>query len=311
MTCAKKKTSPIKLEAVKVLWGLEQCRTYEVANVANMGGKYFELNLIGENYEEIQGYVHLDDGTEPDPAPAGKTLIAAPLINEAGTEEENALIIKAALEASSNANLMSVEIDSENGALFGIQNKIFGKVSTETAGDSGFTYTLAREGLGGDLGKTAQGGVTLNLETTTFELKSDQTAELLLGEINQGNLTTVETNLIELTKDRFELLIGSVVGDTIDMGADGTYVGIGTSRLYQELGALGGRMVLHPIRISDLTDRSEDWSFHITAPLPSSLNFSGTEQQGLEVSFKPYVDESKPAEAAVGGFGDWLALINL
>ena len=70
--------------------------------------------------------------------------------------------------------------------------------------------------LGGDLGKTEQGGVTLNLETSTAELKSDQTAELLLGEINQGNLTTIEMSLVEVTKERLKTVLGSVVGDIVD-----------------------------------------------------------------------------------------------
>ena len=310
MTCVKK-TTDIKLEAVKVLWGVEQCRSLQVQGAAAMGGKYFDLNLIDENYNEIQGYVFLDDGVEVDPAPAGKTLIASPLINEAGTEAENAVIIKAALEASPSANLMKIEIEAETPDTMDIENQIFGAVSAETAGDSTFVYALGNAGLGGDLGKTAQGGVALNLETQTTELKADQTAELILGEINQGNLTTIEMSLLELTKERFKTLIGSVVGDIVDMGADGEYVGIGTSKLFKELSAFGGRMVLHPIRISDISDRSEDWSFHITTPIPSSINFSGTEQQALEISFKPYVDESKPAAASVGGYGDWLALINL
>lgn len=312
MSIIKKKTTDVKLEAVKILWGTEQCRTYDVNGLATYDGKYFQVNLIKEDYTELKGYVFLDTGASVDPTPAGLTLIATASVVDLDSDEDNAIAIKAALDASAFTNLFVSEIDSDDLSLVRIQNKIFGAVSNgEDAGDSQFVYTLELEALGGDLGKTEQGGVTLNMETSTAELKSDQTAELLLGEINQGNLTTIEMSLIEITKERLKTVLGSVVGDIVDMGVDGEYIGLGTSKLFQELSALGGRMVLHPLRISDVTNRSEDWSFHLTAPIPNSLNFSGTEQQALEMTFKPYVDETKDARASVGGFGDWLALINL
>lgn len=312
MTCAKKKTTPIKLEAVRMIWGVEQCRSFKAVSAGGAGGKYFKVNLIGENYEEVKGYFYMDDGDDVDPAPAGLTLLGVVTIGALDTDEVNAQSIVDDINANATyGKVLKAYISEDSADTFVIENMITGKVSTEDAGDSGFTYALGITGVGGDLGKTAQGGTSLNLETSTFELKSDQTAELLLGEINQGNLTSIEASLIELNAERFEALIGSVVGDILDMGVDGNYVGIGTSRLYQEMSALGGRMILHPIRIADVTDRSEDWSFHLTAPMPNSLNFSGTEQQAMEMNFKPYVDESKPAEASVGGYGDWLALINL
>lgn len=311
MSICKKKTTDVKLEAVKILWGTEQCRSYDVNGANPYDGLYFELNIVGEDYVPIDGYVFLNTGASIDPAPTGKTLIATASVADLDSDEDNALAIKAALDASLYAPLFTSEVDSDDPSLVRVQNKILGAVSEEGAGDSGFIYSRDLESLGGDLGKTEQGGVTLNMETSTAELKSDQTAELLLGEINQGNLTTIEMSLIEITKERLKTVLGSVVGDIVDMGVDGEYIGLGTSKLFQELSSLGGRMVLHPLRISDITDRSEDWSFHLTAPMPNSLNFSGTEQQALEMTFKPYVDESKDARASVGGFGDWLALINL
>lgn len=309
MAICKKKTTDVKLEPVVVLWGIEQCRSYDVNGAA--GGNYFKLNLIKEDYAELKGYVFMNTGADADPAPAGLTLIAEAATDGLDSNEDNAAAIVAALQGSAYADLLETEVDEDDPSKVVVKNKIFGAVSDEDAGDSGFTYALAEAGLGGDLGKTEQGGVTLNLETQTTELKADQTAELILGEINQGNLTTIETNLIEVTPERIKTLLGSVVGDIIDMGANGEYIGIGSSKLFQELSALGGRMVLHPSRIADLSDRSEDWSFHLTSPLPQSLNFSGTEQQALSMQFKPYVDESKPAAASVGGYGDWLALLNL
>ena len=308
MSCLKTKTTDIKLEAMKVLWGIAQCREVTVDVSGNPDGKFLPLNLIQENYEQLLGYIWFEDAGV-DPEPAGKTLLASvPYEDGVDSAEDLASAIKTALEASAYADLLDITV---TGAVVHVANKIFGLVDTEGAGDSGFTVEVQKEGLGGDLGKTEQGGITFNMETQTFELKSDQTAEQLLGEINLGNSTTIEMTLIEMTKARFKTLLGSVVGDVYDLGGGEEMIGIGTSKLFKELSALGGRMVLHPLRISDVTDRSEDWSFHLTSPLPNSLNFSGTEQQGLEITFKPYVDESKPAEISVGGLGDWLALLNL
>lgn len=311
MSLIKKKTTDVKLEPVKILWGTEQCRSYDVNGLVSYDGKYFKLNLIKEDYTQLKGYVFLNTGASVDPAPAGLTLLATASVSDLDSDEDNAAAIKAALDASAYAELIKSEVDPDDLSVVRIQNQILGKVDAEDAGDSQFVYTLELEALGGDLGKTEQGGVTLNMETSTAELKTDQTAELLVGEINQGNLTTIEMTLAEVTKDKIKTILGSVLGDIVDLGAGEEYIGIGTTKLFQELSALGGRMVLHPLRITDVSDRSEDWSFHLTAPLPSSLNLSGTEQQGWEITFKPYVDESKPAAASVGGFGDWLALINL
>lgn len=311
MSICSKTTTDVKLEPVRILWGTEQCRTYDVNGANPYDAVYFELNLVDEDFTEIKGYFWLDTGASIDPAPAGLTEIGSAVVADLDSDEDNAEAIRAALAASLFADRLVVEVDSVDLSLVRVKNKILGAVSVETAGDSGFVYELSIEALGGDLGKTEQGGVTLNLETSTAELKSDQTAELLLGEINQGNLTTIEMTLAEITKERLKTVLGSVVGDIVDLGGGEEYIGLGTSKLFQELSALGGRMVLHPLRIPDITDRSNDWSFHLTAPIPNSLNFSGTEQQGLEMTFKPYVDESQDAKASVGGFGDWLALINL
>lgn len=311
MSIIKKQTTEVKLEPVKILWGTEQCRNFQVNGANPYDALYFEINLIQEDYTELKGYFWLDTGSSVDPAPAGLTEIGSAVVADLDTDEQNAAAIQAALDLSTYADLMISEVDPIDATLVRVQNSILGAVSNETAGTSGFIYSLEVEALGGDLGKTEAGGVALNLETSTAELKADQTAELLLGEINQGNLTTIEMTLAEITPERLKTVLGSVVGDIVDMGVDGEYIGLGTSKLFQELSSLGGRMVLHPLRITDLTDRSQDWSFHLTAPMPNSLNFSGTEQQGLEMTFKPYVDESQDSRASVGGFGDWLALINL
>ena len=300
-------TTSIKLEAVNLAWGKEQCRSYLVNDGGgDLDGLYFNLDLVQDDFTVVEGYVYMDTGASVDPAPAGRTLIAAASVDNLDSDEVNAAAIKAALDGAALAEFMETELE---GATLHIENKVFGAIgANEGAGDSTFTYNAAVEGFGGSLGKVAQGGVTLNMETQTSELKADQTGELLLGEINLGNTTSIEASFIELTKERLKLLIGKVVGDVVDLGAGEEFIGIGTSRLFQEMSALGGRLVLHPTRISDITDRSEDWSFHLTAPMPNSLNFSGTEQQGLEVTFKPYVDESKDAKASVGGLGDWLKL---
>src|SRR5690606_28741286 len=127
-------------------------------------GLYFTLNLIQEDYTELKGYVMLDTGASADPAPAGLTKLATALVDDGDTDAENAAAIVAALQGSIYADLIKAETDPDVPAQVNVLNKIFGKVSDEGAGDSGFIYTLDIEALGGDLGKTEQGGVTLGFE---------------------------------------------------------------------------------------------------------------------------------------------------
>jgi len=286
----------IKLESVKAFWGRKHCRSIEtVADVAgSLDGTYFDLNITSSlDFSEVQGYVYFNT----DPVIAGKIAYAATVASGA-TAEEVASAIAAAL-SSVNVN---VEV---SGSSVEVENKYLGSISAEAdSGSTGFTFAVGREGLGGELGKTAPGGLTLALETTSVELKSDQTAELVIGESYTGSTVTVDAPLIELDKAKLELVIGSVTGDVHTPSAGTSLVGYGESKIYNLLNNLAGTLVLHPIRLAD-SDKSEDVIIHKCSILPQDLNFSGTDIQTLNVQFKAYLDSNVNNKINLFAIGDW------
>lgn len=289
-------TASIKLEAVKAFWGTKHCRTIEtVADVAgSLDGTYFDLNITSSlDFSEVQGYVYFNT----DPVIAGKTAYAATVASDATAEE-----VASAIESALSSVNVNVEV---TGSSVEIQNKYLGSISAETdSGSTGFTFAVGREGVGGELGKTAQGGTTVSLETTGVELKSDQTGELVIGESFTGSTVTVDAPLIELDKAKLELVIGQVTGDVHTPAAGTSLVGYGQSRLYSLLNSLGGTLILHPIRLPD-SDKSSDVIVHKCAPLPQDLNFSGSDIQTLNVQFKAYLDSNVNEKINLFAIGDW------
>jgi hypothetical protein len=285
----------IQLEASDAFWGTKQCRSWETVadSSGSLDGTYFDLNIIDNQFNEVLGYVYFNT----DPAISGKTGYLASIAVDA-TADEVAQAIETAL-ASENVKV-SV---SANKVI--IENKVLGKITAETdSGSTGFTQEVLIEALGGYLGKTAQGGVEISLETQTIEIKSDQTGEITLDDIAIGNAVSAEVGLLELSEERLQAIIGGVAGDNHTPSGGTTLTGFGESRLYQSLASIGGQLILHPIRLED-TDKSRDVSFHKSAPLPQSINYSGQDPQVLQVTFKPYLDESVNESINLFSIGDW------
>ena len=288
-------TSSIKLEAVKAYWGVKHCRTITaVADVADsLDGTYFELNVINPlNFSEVAGYVYF--GTDP--------VIAGKVAYDAGTVTNfTAAQVASAIESALSSVAVNVEV---SGGVIEIQNKYLGPITAEADGGSGFTFEIGKVGIGGELGKTAQGGLSLALETTSVELKSDQTGELVIGESYTGSTVTVEAPLIEIDKAKLELIIGQVTGATHTPSGGTSLVGYGESKLYQLLNDLAGVLVLHPIRLPD-SDKSADVYIPKCCPMPADLNFSGTDIQTLNVTFKAYLDSKVNPKINLFAIGDW------
>ena len=289
----------IKLEAVNVVWGREECRqvTFVDDSSGSLSAQYWDINTLDSSYAETQYYVWLDNGSSVDPAPAGKTGIQVTYSNDDTAATIAGLFVTALAALDLNV--------SQSGAEVIYENKYVGIVSEEDQSNAALlTFAELAVGVGGDLGSTAQGGTTLTMETQSVELKSDQTGELVLGEIYTGSLASADMTLIEMTKERWETVVGSVTGDKFTPSGGTRLVGYGKSRLYQNLFDLGGKLILHPIRL-DASDRSEDIVFWRSAPKPASINYSGTDQQGMEVTFVAYNDEGKPEEISLFAQGDW------
>jgi hypothetical protein len=288
----------IRLEAVNAYFGKKECRILEtVSDVADsLQDTYHDLNWIDGDFNEIEGYFYFDT----DPVIVGKTAIG-PVPRTTG---DSATVIASAIKASIDASGALVNVVQDGNALT-IENRAPFSITAETdSGSTGFSLATARAGSGAKLGKTAQGGASVSLEAQTFEVKSDQTGENLLDDISIGTSSTIEMGIIELSKEQFELLIGSATGNTVQ-GASSKVVGYGESRLYDSMKSLGGMLVLRPIRLEGDQDYNSDVVLHSCAPLPSDINYSGSDQQVLNVSFKPYLDGSVKKEVNLIAFGDW------
>lgn len=288
-----------RLEAVNVSWGRRQCRTVTtIENAADvLDGKYLPLNYISAG-AEVQGYIWFDsDGGAVDPAPTGLTLIGAVSISSGDSAAAVAAAIKTTIDA--NANFKDATV---SGSVVTIENLNVGAITAETDTDStGFTLAVLVSGIGGDLGAT-EGGIVLSTETTSVEIRADQFGELLLDEVITGNAASVEMSLLEMTPARWAVIVGGVVGDNLQ-GGSSEVTGIGESKLYQNLTDLSGELILNPVRLGS-ADRSSDIALWNCAPLPSSINFSGTETQKMEVTFKAYLDSTKDTKINLMMFGD-------
>jgi hypothetical protein len=192
-------TNDIKLEAVSVKWGREECKkvTFVDDVAGSLTDEYFDLNVLDEDQVETQYYVLMSGSTPAtDPAPAGKTKITVTY-----ADNDTATVIGGLYVAALAAINVNV---SQSGAEVIVENKDIGKITLEVNTNApSFTFEVLSAGLGGDLGKTAEGGTTLTTETQSVELKADQTGQIVLGEIYTGSTANLSMSLIEMTKARW------------------------------------------------------------------------------------------------------------
>ena len=302
MACTTEKRVDANLEAAKVKWGIKHCRIITpLADVAfSLNDTYFDLNGFDPNLNQSLYYVWYNvDSNGTDPAIAGKIAVEIALI-----ENDSALAVatktKAALDLLS-PKLFKTEILLGN---LHIQNKFIGGVTAELdSGVTGFTFVVGVDGIGLDLGATAD-AIEISFESNSVDITSNQTGGLIIDQISQGVGATATTNLIEVTKERIEALLGKVTGDTVTPVAGTTVTGGGESKLFKSLSSLGGMLILHPIRLPE-TDYSADWVFWKSAPNPASINFDGTAIQQLSVEFLAYIDPSKNKNINLYARGDW------
>lgn len=289
-------------EAASVAWGRENCQSIGfVDDVAgSLAGEYWDANVIGSDYSTVSGYrFWLSDGVASAPADGGNTLVAVSY-----SQGDDAATIAAAASAAMDGvtNLSA----SSSGAVATFENDFIGKVEADDGSNApSLTFSQLQDSIGGDLGVTSE-GIELGLETQVGQLTSNQTASYVLGEIVQGANVTMTMSLAEVTKERVETVIGGVVGDTFIPSAPNStsLSGMGEAKLFSNLFDLGGKLILHPLS-NEESDRSRDVIFWRSAPKPESLNYDGTTQQALSITFVAYLDRSKPKKINLWAEGDW------
>lgn len=287
-------------EAASVAWGRENCVSVEFpATVTTlMAGEYFDINAMGSDYStETQYYAWLSDGVAADPAIAGKTGIAISF-TDGDSGSDVAIVAQAALDAIANLNA------SVSGSVVTYENAFIGKISEEVRSNaSSLTFVELQSSIGGDLGATLE-GIELSISSTVGTLASNQTASYTLGEVVQGAEVSMSMSLAEMTSARWETIVGGVTGDVFTPSGGTRLVGMGESKLFQNLFDLGGKLILHPLS-KESSDRSEDVIFWRSSPKPESINYDGLNQQGMSVSFVAYLDRSKPKAINIFAQGDW------
>src|SRR6056297_1628578 len=297
MTCTTTRRIDAQLEAAEARWGKQHCRTITTVadDTGDLNDTYFDLNLIGYDFAETSYYLWLNiNSAGTDPEISGKTGIEVTAATDA-----TAAVVAAAIKTAVDAAVVSF-----SGDVVTITNQVQGAVTAETdSGSTGFTFEVGTTGLSVELGATS-GPIELSLNTETVPVTSNQTGSLVGSDIYVGSSAEISLSLIEITKARFDTLVGEVTGDSVTPVSGTKVTGFGESRLFQALDELGGQLILHPIRLTD-SDKSADVIFWRSAPKVDSLNFDGSAPQEMAVTFTAYLDRGTNTAVNLFAKGDW------
>lgn len=304
-----------QLEAVTAKWGKTHIRKFTVVpntafdpNTGALDGKFLPINYMKPDLTEVQGYIWFADTNNryTDPAPPGYTLIGAVAIQTGDPATQVAAKIKATLDAAliPGTTIKAFRPSTVSSHDITVENKFIGEIAEERDAEAtGISNQVIRAGVGLDLGATSE-AVELSFETQTVDITSNQTGGIISSQIYIGSSASISMSLLELTKERFDLLVGEVTGDSVSPNSGTKIAGYGESRLFQSLDDLGGQLIVHPIRLP-ISDRSSDVIFWKCAPKPSSLNFDGQSPQVMAVEFTAYLDQTKSAAINLFAKGDW------
>src|SRR6056297_1571270 len=301
MTCTTTRRIDAQLEAAEARWGKQHCRTITTVadDTGDLNDTYFDLNLIGYDFAEDLYYVWLNvNSAGTDPAVSGKTGIEVTAATDAPAATV-AAEIKTAIDAADVPAIVSV-----SGGVVTVTNQVQGAITDETdSGSTGFTFEVGTVGLSVELGATS-GPIEVSYNTETVPIVSNQTASLNAGEILTGSSVEVTMSLIEITKERYDTLVGEVIGDSITPASGTKVSGVGESRLFSSLDLLSGQLILHPIRLAD-SDKSADVMIWRCAPKVDAQSFDGSAISELSVSFTAYLDRTYNTSINLLARGDW------
>lgn len=298
-------TGDIKIEPVNVTWEIEeQWHVKTIADVSSSSNSnYFRIGKSGQTTHSH--YVWLDVGnTGVDPAVAGLTGVEVNIAAN-DTAATIATAIAAAVTALSDFTA-TASGDTVTITCIGAGDSA-GLLDGAGAAATGFTFTQCQEGGTLDLG-LLQGDVESGFEETLLELTAHQTGVTPIADLRQGVKTELSLVMQEATVTKLKEIFAKSGGGT-DTPSGGTEVfGWGTSRQGLNTIIQARRLVLHPVAKSD-TDYSGDLCFWKAYPMPESLIFSGENPKTLSVSWKFYLDASKPAAISLFCFKDWTQYI--
>jgi len=273
-------SSEFRLEAAELIYGPSYCRSrqFSADSSSDTNNGYIDVNYSifsdANGLEEVQGYIWFSvGGAGVDPAPAGKTLIAEASYAADATAEERVDAIISALDALVANPFFYYKKQGTDVIVF--DNAYPNEQTAESDSSSNSVLTVLRDGFGRLFGSTKEA-------------------------------ITIEASIIDVSQEAKEVLIGKSAGDIIDLGGGINAVGLGESRLFQNASDIGGRMILHPIRLSR-SDRSSDFVMWNTIPQLTELAFDGTDTQAIGISAGANLDSGINKKVNLCVFGEeWI-----
>lgn len=286
-------STTVRIGAAYVSWGRKES-TCVTPVLGLAGGEYFEISSKDTDYYV---WTNVDAGSS-DPAPAGKTGIQV-----AVTAGYDALdwcgAFRSGVELT--GDFWGDLSDDQESVLVTVK-EVGAPLSPTADVDTGFSLEQIKSGVGGDLGKT-EGGIEVTKEISSQEIATDQTGTAPIDEIVTGVSVSAAMSLLEMTADKWALVVGEVSGSNFTPAGGTQVTGMGTARIFQSLFNLGGELNLHPVE-KDAADLSADITFVNCAPLPESYNFSSEETSKMAVSFKALIDSRLDSRVNMMVYGD-------
>jgi len=289
----------IRIEPVNITWAIEeQTHVTTVADVASsLNNKYFLLN-DGENDGFYVWFNVAAAGV--DPAPAGRTGIVVAIAANA-----SAATVASAMQVAVDANAEFVASVSSN--VVTITNADAGDADDTVDFNTGFTFAQCQEGGSLDLGLT-DGDLEAAFEETLLAVTAHQTGVTPLADLRQGVVSEVTLTMKECDAAKLKQVFAKAAGGTYTPSGGTELFGWGTSRQGLSTIVQARRLQLHPVALAS-SNHTRDLCFWKAYPMPDTLVFSGENPQTLGLTFKVYLDDSKPAAIKQWVYGDFTQLV--
>lgn len=286
----------ITLRPVDVFYGERE--RFTVTTVADSAGSlndtYWEFQNLDIDGNTTNYYVWYNvNAGGTDPAVSGKTGIEVALSTGA-TAAAVATATESAIDSSTArvstkvlSNVVTVELGTMGNAT---------DAADSSGAATGFTIAVSNQGTKFEFGATED--VELSPEFSFVDVMASQLGETLLDQIQNGNNITITVPAKEVTAALFQNTLGAVEGDTITVGGN-TITGIGESRRFNNMKQYCGELMLRPANENNLANAVSIWK---AKPDFTSINYSGSDLQIMELEFTAYRDSDRPTAVSLCAF---------
>jgi len=283
----------VKVEPSDLSYEIEEkwCLT-TVADVSeSLDATYFTMDTASTGF-----YVWCDIGIAADPAPSGRTGLAATISADA-TAAAVATAIATVVDAHASFAATA------SGSDVNITHLVSGDVTSTVDVDTGFTFTQLQEGGSLDLGLT-EGDISVTFNESLLPVTAHQTGVTPLLDLRQGVIVEdISVAMQETDLPKLKQIFAKHAGGS-ETPSGGTEVqGWGTSRVGTNTIVQARRLVFHPSNLA-AADLTRDLCFWKTYLMPESIVYSGENKQIVNVKFKVYKDEDKNDVINYFIFGD-------